>query len=87
MASPTFFSRGHTPTRTDTKWFIEQRILGAINDGGGGGGGGGGAGLYGVVDPNGSETADPGTTYVNTANHTFWVKESGSGNLGWVQYV
>lgn len=33
--SPTFFARGHTPTLSDTQWFIEQRILGALVDGAG----------------------------------------------------
>ena len=36
--SPTFFARGHTPTISDTRWFLLQRILGAIIDHGGGGG-------------------------------------------------
>lgn len=85
MASPTFFARGHTPTLSDTRWFLLQRILGATVDGGGGGG----AGLFtlGVVDPEGVETAVAGTGYVNTANGTEWIKESGSGNTGWKQYV
>lgn len=37
MASPTFFSDGHTPALRDTQWRIEQKILGALVDGGGGG--------------------------------------------------
>lgn len=41
MASPTFFSDGHTPNRNDTKWTILQKILGATIDNGSGGGGGG----------------------------------------------
>lgn len=40
MASPTFLAGGSTPNPKDTTWFIEQRILGALVDGGGGGGGG-----------------------------------------------
>jgi hypothetical protein len=88
MASPTFFTRGHTPTLTDSRWFILQRILGAVIDGGGGGGGGGSgtgqSGIVGVVDPEGVVTATPGTTYLNTALETFWVKHSGNGNTGWI---
>lgn len=51
------------------------------------GGGSGTSGLVGIVDPEGSETAEPGATYFNTANATFWVKGSGSGNTGWVQLL
>jgi hypothetical protein len=34
MANPVFLSGGSTPNRNDSQWFIEQRILGAIKDGG-----------------------------------------------------
>lgn len=84
MASPTFFSDGHTPNRNDTVNMILQRILGALVDGAGGSGTGG---LQGVVNPEGSVTADPGTTYWNSANQTFWAKSSGTGNVGWTQVV
>lgn len=40
MASPTFLGDGHTPRRSDALWAIEQKILGALTDGGGGTGGG-----------------------------------------------
>lgn len=84
MASPNFLSGGHTPNRLDTLWTIEQRILGALVDGAGGGG----ADLYGVVDPEGSVTGSRGNSYINTANHTLWFKETGdSTNTGWAQYV
>lgn len=33
MASPTFLSDGSTPRRTDAKWVILQKILGAEVDG------------------------------------------------------
>ena len=81
MASPTFFALGHTPTLSDSEWFIEQRILGALNDIAGGGSGG--AGMVGVVNPEGIVTATPGTPYLNTALQTFWMKNSGVGNTGW----
>ena len=126
MATPTFFTTGHTPDQNDSKWMIEQRILGALTDGGnlsgvgvpsnslgkdgdlyvntsngnvysksggtwslatGGVGPAGGSGLSGAVDPNGSATASPGTTYVNTVNHSLWMKETGVGNSGWIQYI
>lgn len=70
---------------SDTRWFIEQRILGALVDGTGGGGGG--AGLVGVVPPEGVVTAVPGTTYADRNLKTFWYKETGAGNTGWQQYV
>lgn len=84
---PDFFARGNTPTLTDSRWFILQRILGATIAGGGGGGGGGSgtgqSGMVGVVDPEGVATATPGTAYLNTATNQFWIKHSGSGNTGW----
>jgi hypothetical protein len=41
--NPIFLSDHHTPRRTDARWSILQKILGAIIDGGIGGGGGAGA--------------------------------------------
>lgn len=35
MAAPVFFSDGHTPKYSDSKWRILQKILGALNDAGG----------------------------------------------------
>jgi len=49
--------------------------------------GGGGLFQLGVVDPEGVVTAVAGTGYVNTLLKKIWVKESGSGNTGWLQYV
>lgn len=80
MASPTFLSRGHTPTRTDSTWYIEQRILGALVDGAGGGGGN----ETGSGSPEGVVTAAPGAGYVDTSNGDLWVKQTGTGNTGWV---
>lgn len=37
----------------------------------------------GVVDPEGVVTGNPGQTYSNTANNSFWVKYTGNGNTGW----
>lgn len=48
-------------------------------------GAGAGAGLVGAGSPEGVETAEPGTTYYNTSDGSFWVKQSGSGSTGWVQ--
>lgn len=79
-----FLSNGSTPLRTDTINTLLKRIAGNTS---GGGGGGGGSGLVGTVDPNGNVSADPGTTYANSANATFWVKYSGSGNTNWQQFV
>lgn len=41
MASPTFLGDGSTPRRSDPRWVVLQKILGATVDGGGGGGGSG----------------------------------------------
>ena len=87
MASPTFLGDGHTPRRSDALWAIEQKILGALVDGAGSGSGGGGTGLSGAGSPEGSVTADPGTTYLDTSTNSFWAKNSGSGNTGWVQLI
>lgn len=82
MASPTFFTRGHTPTLTDTNWFILQRILGALNDISSSGVTG--LVMLGLVDPEGVVSAAEGTPYLNTALKTFWIKQGGgSGNTGW----
>ena len=41
MSSPTFFSDGSTPNRTDTEYEVLQKILGRLTDLSSGGGGGG----------------------------------------------
>jgi hypothetical protein len=41
----------------------------------------------GTGDPNGAVTAPPGSFYLNTSggvNATLWIKESGTGNTGWI---
>lgn len=43
--------------------------------------------LYGTGSPEGAATAIPGTTYWDTLNQSLWVKNSGSGNTGWVQLI
>lgn len=85
MPSPTFLGDGHTPRRSDALWAIEQKILGALVDGAGSGGGG--SGLSGAGSPEGSVTASPGTTYLDTSTNSFWAKSSGSGNTGWFQLI
>jgi len=51
-------------------------------------GGSGGGFTVGVVDPNGAVTGSPGDGYVNTANKTLWIKETGvATDTGWLQYV
>lgn len=34
-------------------------------------------------NPEGVVTADPGCTYLNLTDSSFWVKRTGSGNTGW----
>ena len=43
--------------------------------------------LAGAVNPEGSVTAVPGQTYLNTATAGFWVKQTGTGNTGWIQLI
>ena len=47
----------------------------------------GGSGEVCVGSPEGVITASPGTTCVDPVNHALWVKESGVGNVGWLQYI
>lgn len=81
MASPTFFSDGHTPAITDTTRIATEKILGALIDGGGGGGGGSGPGSGGVFTGHyagGSPTQTPNpntsgaTAYDLDAPFTEW---------------
>lgn len=51
------------------------------------GGGSGSGGTVGVVNPEGVVTADPGASYYNTANSSFWIKSSGTGNTGWTELL
>lgn len=81
-----FLSWGTTPHRSDTVNTLLKRIALGV-DAGTAGGGTGGAGIVGVVDPEGVVTAPPGTPYANTLLKSFWYKESGNGNTGWLQYV
>lgn len=54
---------------------------------GGGGGGGTVEVSVGTVEPEGVVTKTAPHIYINTLLKTLWVKESGSGNTGWVQYI
>lgn len=64
MSQPNFFSEGSAPRRSDTQWKIEQKILGALNDGAAGGGGAGQIVAY-TSDPpaNPADTALPAMAY------------------------
>lgn len=62
---------------------LELALLAQIINGGGVAGGG----LTGVVNPEGNVTGVPGQTYWNSANQSFWIKNSGTGNTGWVQLI
>ncbi len=78
-----------TPLNTDTQRIIEIRILNALRNGGGGGGGSGTgqSGIVGVGDPEGVVTATPGTMYEDSSTNSLWMKETGSGNTGWIQLI
>lgn len=49
------------------------------------GGGGGSSGCIppAAGNPEGVVTANPGCTYLNLTDSSFWVKRTGSGNTGW----
>lgn len=71
MSSPTFLSDGHTPRRDDTKWAIEQKILGALVDGGGGGGAPAGAGFN--LSGHGAPTLSPHAMNAAYDNSLTWI--------------
>ncbi len=80
MSQPTFLSKGTTPQLKDTEWYIQQRILGALNSGG--------FSLAPITgSPEGVTTAPPGSTVYDSAGNDFWVKSTGTGNTGWVRIV
>jgi len=79
MASPTFFSDGNTPRKTDTQWTILQKILGATIDGGGGGGGGASL-TTGVGAPTGATPTTP-PFYWDTATSFFYVYDGAAWNI------
>lgn len=80
--NPTFLG-GHTPARTDTQWAIQQKILGALIDGGAAGGG-----LSGMGSPFGVTTPTAiAQIYVSTpAPYSLWVSV-GLTNTDWVEFV
>lgn len=85
MAEPTFFSEGNAPRQTDALWKIEQKILGAIRDGGGGGGGGGAPNLSGIGSPVGVVTPTAvNQWYTDTAGNFIW-QSTGLTNVDWAQ--
>lgn len=47
----------------------------------------GAANLYGIVNPESAVAANPGSTYLNTANQTFWAKKDTASNTGWLQLI
>jgi hypothetical protein len=66
--NPTFLSGGHSPRNTDTKWMIEQRILGALTDGG--------TVMKGAGAPSNANGSD-GDLYVRTSNGVVYSKANG----------
>lgn len=80
---PSFLPEGNVSLPSDD----EQRSLLKLVDLGGGTGSGGGTGLSGAGSPEGSVSASPGTTYLNTSDNSFWAKSTGSGSTGWIQLV
>jgi hypothetical protein len=73
----TFYPEGTRATPNDS----EQRSLTKIVDILGSGGG---TNLSGSGSPEGSVVGTVGQGYVNTNNGNYWVKQTGTGNTGWV---
>jgi len=48
---------------------------------------GGGASLSGSGSPEGTTSAQPGVTYVDTATGAFYAKQTGTGSSGWALVV
>lgn len=46
-----------------------------------------GGALAGAGSPEGVVSANPGVTYLNTTNESFWVKKTGTGNTGWIALI
>ena len=41
----------------------------------------------GAGSPEGNMTASPGSTYLNTDDESFWVKKTGTGDIGWIPKI
>jgi hypothetical protein len=87
MASPTFFSDGHTPRVDDTRWEINQKILGTLNDIAGGGGGGIPLSLptWGHGSPEGIVDGNINRSYLDLDSSAEYHKTTAAGTLtGWI---
>lgn len=82
MSEPSFLG-GNTPRRTDTRWVIDQKILGAIRDDISNSGNASDAHFSGSGSPEGVVTAGVGALYYDTANGMTYYKMTGTGNTGW----
>lgn len=80
------FLSGNVSTAIDTQRILEVKILNRLNAMSSGGGTGG-AGVVGTGSPEGVVTAPAGTTYFDSTGDSLWIKESGSGNTGWIQLI
>lgn len=77
MPNPELYGSGTVPQRGDTKRMLLVKIVLAE----------GASSLSGAGSPENVVAAPPGATYVNTANGDLWVKQTGTGNTGWVLVV
>lgn len=48
---------------------------------------GAGGGLSGTGSPQGSVSAAPGVTYLDTSTGNFWAKQTGTGASGWLELI
>ena len=46
-----------------------------------------GAGIVGAGSPQGVQAANPGIFYWDTVGKSIWIKDTGTGNTGWLQLI
>ena len=69
----------------NTGWILLFDTDAPAYEGGFGGGGSASGGVtIGTGSPQGNETADPGEMFWSTTANAFWLKQSGTGNTGWI---
>ena len=73
---PSYFPEGDSPRPSDDEFRSLQKLVSL--------GSTGTTGRSGAGSPQGVVTAPVGTTYVDTTSGDLWVKQTGTGNTGWV---
>lgn len=83
LSLPAIYFQEGSEVSNEWRWDVGEQQWFLVQSGGGSGAGS----LVGSVDPEGAVSAPAGTIYTNSSQHTLWAKESGSGSVGWLQYV